>query len=573
MPELQVLNGSLQWKTIPVAGARFLIGRKDSCHLILRDGWVSREHTLIMEPKPGEFRVQDLDSENGTFLNGERIRDTAMKHGDLLRVGRTEMRFIQHAGMPVPGDAHESEFSPDDAEGGLRTEGASTARDGESPATFKNDPMSRTTADEGPKSNRPRIDLRERVRMLEERLLEHEQANAALAAENAVLKRALARLGMIDKTTGAVDPGKLTPPPAALVPEPMLRLVTNPLARIAFPGLPPAPGAASAGSAPGLLRLGVAGIDAVGIRFAEAVSRLGYRNAVAITAERDAMRGGAIDPAWRVFVDKPRGGRPPGADTVFIPAMPKIEEVFGEAFSKCDRVLLCADASAPLCTESLTQLGDAVRRAGSQPGAVVFFDPADDHVESHARAETSFASARPLVESGRLAPFIVVDLSRASQLDAREAAGDPATPRYDALAGVLDALLRLPAMPSLGPPLDTATIGAVLLARGWSTIGLGATRATDRAALEAAFAAALGPSRMARAMPASRARTAAVFTVVGSGPPQAADLEAARGSVAKLLPQAQRIEATWHDGGESTRIFAFIGGLPFPETFFNHGTN
>ena len=102
MPELQVLSGSLQWKTIPIAGARFLIGRKDSCHLILKDGWVSREHTLIMEPKPGEFRVQDLDSENGTFLNGERIRDTAMRHGDVLRVGRTEMRFIQHAGTAAP---------------------------------------------------------------------------------------------------------------------------------------------------------------------------------------------------------------------------------------------------------------------------------------------------------------------------------------------------------------------------------------------------------------------------------------------------------------------------------------
>ena len=63
------------------------------------------------------------------------------------------------------------------------------------------------------------------------------------------------------------------------------------------------------------------------------------------------------------------------------------------------------------------------------------------------------------------------------------------------------------------------------------------------------------------------------MTVIGSnGPaPEPGDLEAARGVVAKLLPQAQRIEGTWYDAGDSVRVFAFVGGLPFPETFFTHG--
>jgi hypothetical protein len=566
MPELQVLNGSLQWKTIPVAGARFVIGRKDSCHLILRDGWVSREHTLIMEPAPGEFRVQDLDSENGTFLNGERVRDTAMKHGDVLRVGRTEMRFI-HGGTPPP-LPFRSDLVPDEiGEIGLRTEQGTRDAIG----AARGDALSRTTADATPKSETPRTDLRERVRMLEERLLEGEQANASLATENAVLKRALARLGMLDKKTGTVDPEKLAPP-AAAVPDAMLRLVTNPLARIAFPGAP-ASGRAAPASNPGIFRLGLVGVDSVGIRFAEAMSRLGYRSAAAITAERDAMRGGAIDPAWRIYVDRPRGGRPPGTDTVFVSVMPKIEEVFGEAFGSCDRVLICADASAPLCTESLTQLAEVARRAGTQPGAVVFVDPTDDHVESHARAEMAFGAARTLVESGRLAPFILVDVTSAAQLDDRGTGGDPAAARYDSLGGALDSLFRLPAMPSSGPAPDAAAVRAVFLSRGWSTIGFSATADASRAALEGAMSNALGGGRMAQALPSSRARFAAVWTVVGSsGPaPEAGDFEAARGVVDKLLPQAQRVVGTWTDASDSVRVFAFVGGLPFPETFFTHG--
>ena len=66
MAELRVLNGPNQWKTYKVTGPRFLMGRRDTCHLIIKDGWVSREHTVIIESSSGEFIVQDLQSENGS---------------------------------------------------------------------------------------------------------------------------------------------------------------------------------------------------------------------------------------------------------------------------------------------------------------------------------------------------------------------------------------------------------------------------------------------------------------------------------------------------------------------------
>jgi hypothetical protein len=575
MPELQVLNGSLQWKTVPVSGARFLIGRKDTCHLVLKDGWVSREHTLIMEPRPGEFRVQDLDSENGTFLNGERIRDIAMKHGDVLRVGRTEMRFTQHPGSTPPDPIPQASLVAESPDAGLRTLTAGQGDPAEHELqTMRVDPLSQTSTDDLARGDGPRIDLRERVRRLEARLLEGEQANAALAAENAVLKRALARLGVLDRATGAVDPSKLTPTPRGLVPDVMLRFVTNPLARISFPGLAAAehPGL-QGNSNPALVDLGLVGIDATGVRFAECVARLGYRRAVAITAEREVMRGGLIDSAWRVYVDRPKAGRTalhPASDNVFVPAMPKIEEVFSEAFGGSQRVLLCADASAPLAADGLTQLSDVVRRSGAQAGAVVFFDPADDHVESHARAANGLAAARTLAEAGRLAPLIIIDLSRAQDLVGQSAVADPVVTMLDSIAGALDAMLRLPIMPATGPSPEPAAVLAQMLAKGWSTFGLAGTRDTSREALEAAFAHALTGGLLAGTMPRSRARAAFICTVVGASMLDAeweSRFDAARAANGRLLPQAQRLEATYHDAGDSVRIIAFVGGLPYPETF------
>jgi hypothetical protein len=77
---------------------------------------------------------------------------------------------------------------------------------------------------------------------------------------------------------------------------------------------------------------------------------------------------------------------------------------------------------------------------------------------------------------------------------------------------------------------------------------------------------------MAQAMPASRARAAFVCTLVGADAEiSESALDASRASLAKLLPQAQRLDGVWHDPGKSVRVIAFVGGLPFPETFFTHG--
>jgi hypothetical protein len=346
----------------------------------------------------------------------------------------------------------------------------------------------------------------------------------------------------------------------------------NPLARISFPGLAPRGGdgpVRGGCSNPGLFDLGLLGVDTLGIRFAESLSRLGYRRAAAITAERDAMRGGVIEPEWRIYVDRPGGGRPGifrGPDQVLVSAMPRIEEVCAEAFGGADRVLLCAGASAPLAADGLAALAEVVLKSGCRPGIVLFFDAQEELVESRERAARAFAAARALAESERCAPFVVIDRERA--LRRYGGPGGAEAAMFDSVSGVLDALIRLPLAPPADSPIEPSAVQARLLARGWSTIGLAATRETGSKALEAAVTEALTTGLVTQAIPASRARSSVVFTITGAAGPGEADLESARAVVAKLLPQAQRIEEAYRDSGDSTRVVAWVGGLPYPESFF-----
>ena len=209
MPELQILNGVLQWKTVRVASARFVIGRKDGCHLILQDGWVSREHTLIFESRPGEYVVKDLGSENGTFLNGARVDEGRLKNGDLVRIGRTELKFITHtAGSePTPSVLAAPDVKSE------RTEAHAVARFGfdQEPETERD--HTRTVSDDARRNRDGAGDLRERMRRLEKRVLELEQENARFAAENSVLKRALDQAGLWDRSTNRAipTPARATP--------------------------------------------------------------------------------------------------------------------------------------------------------------------------------------------------------------------------------------------------------------------------------------------------------------------------------------------------------------------------
>jgi predicted component of type VI protein secretion system len=80
-------------RTIPVRFFPFLIGRGRHCKLRPANATVSKKHCAVLMRGDRMF-VRDLNSTNGTFVNGLRIRgEGELRDGDHLKIGRLELRI------------------------------------------------------------------------------------------------------------------------------------------------------------------------------------------------------------------------------------------------------------------------------------------------------------------------------------------------------------------------------------------------------------------------------------------------------------------------------------------------
>jgi hypothetical protein len=80
----------------PLLGSLTTLGRDDSADVVVDDPGVSRRHSEIRVTTDGPHLVssiRDLNSTNGTFVNGERIMSQRLHDGDRLTLGRTTAIF------------------------------------------------------------------------------------------------------------------------------------------------------------------------------------------------------------------------------------------------------------------------------------------------------------------------------------------------------------------------------------------------------------------------------------------------------------------------------------------------
>ena len=84
----------------PYAGSRFALtepmttaGRHPDSTIFLDDVTVSRRHAEIVLGPEG-YRVRDVGSLNGTYLNRERIDEAALTNGDELQIGKFKLVFV-----------------------------------------------------------------------------------------------------------------------------------------------------------------------------------------------------------------------------------------------------------------------------------------------------------------------------------------------------------------------------------------------------------------------------------------------------------------------------------------------
>jgi hypothetical protein len=77
---------------IPLESTAVSLGRGLGNDVILEDTRVSRHHAQLRY-RQRRFWVTDLGSTNGTFVNGERVSETALRDGDVISLGGLELTF------------------------------------------------------------------------------------------------------------------------------------------------------------------------------------------------------------------------------------------------------------------------------------------------------------------------------------------------------------------------------------------------------------------------------------------------------------------------------------------------
>jgi FHA domain len=70
------------------------IGRGIAADLHLDESSVSRRHAIVV-PRPSGARILDDRSSNGTFVNGRRVQQADLRHGDVITLGRIALRYLE----------------------------------------------------------------------------------------------------------------------------------------------------------------------------------------------------------------------------------------------------------------------------------------------------------------------------------------------------------------------------------------------------------------------------------------------------------------------------------------------
>lgn len=86
IPRLEGIDWPLSGRTFYLDKPVLSIGRLASNDIWLADPFVSRQHCVIRN-EDGQYVIEDLNSANGTYVDGERIHSRLLEDGSLIQIG------------------------------------------------------------------------------------------------------------------------------------------------------------------------------------------------------------------------------------------------------------------------------------------------------------------------------------------------------------------------------------------------------------------------------------------------------------------------------------------------------
>jgi hypothetical protein len=99
MPKIVIMMDDIVIKEIDLTKERTSLGRRPYNDIVIENLAVSGEHAAFFMTSHA-VTIEDLNSTNGTFVNGKAVRKQVIRHGDQLEIGKYKLRF-------------ESELEPD----------------------------------------------------------------------------------------------------------------------------------------------------------------------------------------------------------------------------------------------------------------------------------------------------------------------------------------------------------------------------------------------------------------------------------------------------------------------------
>lgn len=91
--QLIIVDGPNRGRKLSLSKETVTLGKKENNDLIIQDSTVSRNH-LEISMKEDRFLLKDLESTNGTFINGTRVKEAYLVPGDLIKLGNTSLEFV-----------------------------------------------------------------------------------------------------------------------------------------------------------------------------------------------------------------------------------------------------------------------------------------------------------------------------------------------------------------------------------------------------------------------------------------------------------------------------------------------
>jgi pSer/pThr/pTyr-binding forkhead associated (FHA) protein len=102
MAKIQIKFKDAVIKEVPITQVMLTIGRKPGNDVVIDNQAISGSHARIVEENETYF-IEDLNSLNGTFLNGQKVSKYALKNGDIILIGNHTIEFMSE--KPPEADA------------------------------------------------------------------------------------------------------------------------------------------------------------------------------------------------------------------------------------------------------------------------------------------------------------------------------------------------------------------------------------------------------------------------------------------------------------------------------------